>query len=69
MSQTLDCYVSFSRMADVNKLVFSIIRFLQDQKTNNALDEEKVESIEGKIFFLFNFLTPDGASSLINVNI
>lgn len=33
-------------MADVNKLVFSIIRFLQDQKTNSALDEEKVESIE-----------------------
>ena len=34
-------------MADVNKLVFSIIRFLQDQKTNNSLDEDKVESIEG----------------------
>ena len=34
-------------MADVNKLVFSIIRFLQDQKTNNSLDEDKVESVEG----------------------
>lgn len=33
-------------MADVNKLVFSMIRFLQDQKTNSSLDDEKVESIE-----------------------
>ena len=57
-------YVSF-RMADVNKLVFSIIRFLQDQKTNNSLDEEKVESIEGNLrmlLFLFNPYLMNGFS-------
>ena len=34
-------------MADVKKLVFSIIRFLQDQRTSNTLEEEQSESLEG----------------------
>ncbi|XP_052774984.1 small glutamine-rich tetratricopeptide repeat-containing protein beta-like [Mya arenaria] len=33
-------------MADVKKLVFSIIRFLQDQRTSNTLEEEQAESLE-----------------------
>lgn len=33
-------------MADVKKLVFSIIRFLQDQRTQ--LEEEQAESLEGE---------------------
>lgn len=40
-------------MADVKKLVFSIIRFLQDQRTQ--LEEEQSESLEGKFH-----LTPGG---------
>ncbi|WAR23328.1 SGTB-like protein, partial [Mya arenaria] len=35
-------------MADVKKLVFSIIRFLQDQRTSNTLEEEQAESLEAK---------------------
>lgn len=33
-------------MADVNKLVFSIIRFLEDQKTAGNLSDEGVEGLE-----------------------
>ena len=33
-------------MADVNKLVFSIIRFLEDQKTAGNLNDEGVEGLE-----------------------
>lgn len=35
-------------MADVKKLVFSIIRFLQDQRTSSTLEEEQAESLEGE---------------------
>lgn len=34
-------------MADVNRLVFAIMRFLEDQKTSGSLTDEAVESIEG----------------------
>lgn len=34
-------------MADVNRLVFSIIRFLEDQKTAGNLTDEGVEGLEG----------------------
>ncbi|GFN87116.1 small glutamine-rich tetratricopeptide repeat-containing protein alpha-like [Plakobranchus ocellatus] len=33
-------------MADVHKLVFSILKFLEDQKTSGQLDDEAVESLE-----------------------
>ncbi|XP_064604838.1 small glutamine-rich tetratricopeptide repeat-containing protein alpha-like [Liolophura sinensis] len=33
-------------MADVRKLVFSILRFLEDQKTSGSLSDEDVESVE-----------------------
>lgn len=33
-------------MADVTKLVFSILKFLEDQKTSGQLDDEAVESLE-----------------------
>lgn len=33
-------------MADVNKLVFSIIKFLKDQTTTGPLSEESIESLE-----------------------
>ncbi|XP_035826053.1 small glutamine-rich tetratricopeptide repeat-containing protein alpha [Aplysia californica] len=33
-------------MADVHKLVFSILKFLGDQKTSGQLDDEAVESLE-----------------------
>jgi len=33
-------------MADVHKLVFSILKFLEDQKTSGKLDDEAVESLE-----------------------
>lgn len=33
-------------MADVNKLVFSVLKFLEDQKTSGQLDDEAVESLE-----------------------
>ncbi|CAL1535426.1 unnamed protein product [Lymnaea stagnalis] len=33
-------------MADVNKLVFSILKFLEDQKKSGQLDDEAAESLE-----------------------
>lgn len=36
-------------MADVNRLVFSIIRFLEDQKTAANLSDEGVEGLEGQL--------------------
>lgn len=33
-------------MADVHKLIFSILKFLEDQKTSGKLDDEAVESLE-----------------------
>ncbi|BFY99216.1 hypothetical protein BsWGS_02256 [Bradybaena similaris] len=33
-------------MADVNKLVFSILKFLEDQKRSGQLDDEAAESLE-----------------------
>ena len=44
--------VQNSKMADVHKLVFSILKFLEDQKTSGQLDDEAVESLEGIIFCL-----------------
>lgn len=35
-------------MADVNKLVFSIVKFLKDQTTQESLSEDAIESLEGK---------------------
>ena len=35
-------------MADVNKLVFSILSFLDDQKKHGNLTDDQVESIEGE---------------------
>ena len=35
-------------MADVKRLVFSILTFLEDQKKTGGLDDEQVESLEGK---------------------
>lgn len=40
-------------MADVNKLVFSIIRFLEDQKTAGNLSDEGVEGLEGMCLIKF----------------
>ena len=55
-------FILTGTMADVNKLVFSMIRFLQDQKTNSSLDDEKVESIEGILqFTLYSMLSIDHA--------
>ena len=34
-------------MADVKRLVFSILTFLEDQKKTGGLDDEQVESLEG----------------------
>ncbi len=34
-------------MADVKKLVFSILKFLEDQKTAGSLSDDAVESLEG----------------------
>lgn len=39
--------INIIEMADVKKLVFSVIRFLQDQRTSNTLEEEQSESLEG----------------------
>ena len=41
-------------MADVNKLVFSIIRFLEDQKTAGNLSDEGVEGLEGLYIYSCN---------------
>ena len=35
-------------MADVNKLVFSIVQFLKDQATTGSLSDDAIESLEGK---------------------
>lgn len=35
-------------MADVNKLVFSIVKFLKDQTTQESLSEDAIESLEGE---------------------
>nr|KAG5714026.1 hypothetical protein BaRGS_020354 [Batillaria attramentaria] len=35
-----------SKMADVKRLVFSILTFLEDQKKTGGLDDEQVESLE-----------------------
>ena len=35
-------------MADVNKLVFSIVKFQKDQTTQEMLSEDAIESLEGK---------------------
>lgn len=40
-------------MADVNKLVFSIIKFLKDQTTTGPLTEESIESLEGNIIHVY----------------
>lgn len=34
-------------MADVKKLVFSILKFLDDQKKSGEVDDEAAESLEG----------------------
>jgi hypothetical protein len=36
-------------MADVKELVNAIIKFLADQQTIGALDEESLESLDGKV--------------------
>lgn len=36
------------KMADVNKLVFSIVKFLKDQTTQESLSEDAIESLEGE---------------------
>ncbi|KAL5017285.1 hypothetical protein ScPMuIL_006874 [Solemya velum] len=49
-------------MADVNRLVFAIMRFLEDQKTSGGLTDEAVESIEVAIQCLetgYGFNTQD----------
>ena len=35
-------------MADVNRLVFAILQFLESQTQNSQIGDEAVESIEGK---------------------
>lgn len=42
--------ISATRMADVHQLVFSILKFLEDQKKSGQLDDEASESLEGNIF-------------------
>ena len=36
-------------MADVKKLVFSMMKFLEDQKVTSEMDEESLEGIEGNM--------------------
>lgn len=42
-------YKQSIEMADVKRLVFSILTFLEDQKKTGHLDDEQVESLEGKL--------------------
>lgn len=44
-------------MADVSKLVYSILKFFGDQKTSGNLSDDAVESLEGKNFSFVCFET------------
>lgn len=43
-----DYFIAGLKMADVNKLVFSIVKFLKDQTTQESLSEDAIESLEGE---------------------
>lgn len=47
-SQWHDNFIAGLKMADVNKLVFSIVKFLKDQTTQESLSEDAIESLEGE---------------------
>lgn len=47
-------------MADVKRLVFSILTFLEDQKKTGRLDDEQVESLEGNIGSNISICTVNG---------
>lgn len=43
-------------MADVNKLAFSIVKFLKDQTTQESLSEDAIESLEGEKDIIYLYL-------------
>ena len=53
-------------MADVKRLVFSILTFLNDQRKTAGLDDEQVESLEGsKPFFFSSCNASDDGRSIL----